>query len=159
MMILTVEQLKEARIKCLSNAKELIADASLLFANKRWGRSLYLCQIASEEIGKYWIICTAIMDTIADRMDWRRFWKAYRSHKTKTKVIVLLETLALSKDYPKDELENLRRIVDGYRQGGVLAIYSDFLEGRFWAPSDLIDESLASKALTIANGRLRLTGW
>jgi len=49
---LTLEQSVLVGVKSYQNADDLLKDAEVLFANKRWARTLYLCCIADEEIDK-----------------------------------------------------------------------------------------------------------
>jgi AbiV family abortive infection protein len=57
----TTEQLEQARTKALANAERLVSDAALLLKNKRWPAALYFCQIAGEEIGKYLMVLSALV--------------------------------------------------------------------------------------------------
>ena len=88
---LTQDQLNQARLKALQNAKELLRDAKLLFICKRWPRVVFLCRTAEEEMGKYWFLVGATIISIAGEIDWKGFWRSYKNHKDKTVSVHHLE--------------------------------------------------------------------
>ena len=75
---LTVEQLIIAHKKTKSNANSLYKEAQLLFENKMHARCYFLLCIANEELGKSIFVVSAIVDLIAEKIDWHKFWKKLR---------------------------------------------------------------------------------
>lgn len=78
---LTLEQLIVAHNKIKANAASLYNEAQLLFENEMYARSYFLLCIASEELGKSIIVISAIVDLMAEEINWRSFWKKLRNHK------------------------------------------------------------------------------
>ena len=90
---LTVEQLIIAHKKTKSNATSLYKEAQLLFENKMYARCYFLLCIANEELGKSIFVVSAIVDLIAGKIDWHKFWKKLRNHKSKTGMIEFFENM------------------------------------------------------------------
>lgn len=67
---------------CLQNAEELYEDAILLFKEQRYKRTVTLCIIALEELGKIVPIYDLGAENISEEK-WRKFWKDFRSHSAK----------------------------------------------------------------------------
>ena len=88
---LTLEQLIVAHNKIKANAASLYNEAQLLFENEMYARSYFLLCIASEELGKSIIVISAIVDLMAEEINWRSFWKKLRNHKDKTGTIEFFE--------------------------------------------------------------------
>jgi AbiV family abortive infection protein len=80
---LDLEQLKLGRLVVLKNAEELVVEAEILYENKRWARSFFLSQAASEELGKYMMVVSAIAFVVGGGMNWELFWKRFRNHRAK----------------------------------------------------------------------------
>jgi len=55
------EQLRQAARNAVNNARDLLRDAEILVKHKRWPRSIFLTQIASEEIGKHVMLVSALV--------------------------------------------------------------------------------------------------
>ena len=90
---LTVEQLIIAHKKTKSNANSLYKEAQLLFENKMHARCYFLLCIANEELGKSIFVVSAIVDLIAEKIDWHKFWKKLRNHKSKNRMIEFFENI------------------------------------------------------------------
>ncbi len=67
----------------LSNAKDLLEDARLLFENGRYSRAAALSIIAIEEIAKWFLVQDGFIRTSDHK--WKEFWSEVRSHRTKIK--------------------------------------------------------------------------
>jgi AbiV family abortive infection protein len=153
---LGVEQVFQGSKKALANAAELVRDATILYRNKSWARSVFLCQIAGEEMGKYIFSVSACVGVITDTIDWNRFWKNHRNHTDKTSMIMFVEIMTLARSFPAKELKELDSNCQVYEQGKLMSLYCDIYENGFHRPSELFNKTLVSQALRIARGRLRL---
>lgn len=94
----TVTALIEGMIACRDNARELLEEAEILAREDRHSRSFALMYTACEELGKF-----AILEIGAKRLingnppDWKRFWKRFRSHESKSAQLeVQIQLLTLS---------------------------------------------------------------
>lgn len=153
---LSKEQLIQGGEAAIENAAALVAEAELLHENCKWARTVFLCQIAGEELGKYVLIGSALLElAVTTKLDWRRFWKRYLSHKSKLKLITYAEDIFLGQSCLDGYHESVRRMVDVLETGKQMALYSDFADGRFYVPSNIVRESIATDALIWAQGRLQ----
>jgi len=156
---LTIEQLKEGRLKALQNAESLIREASILLDNDYRARALFLSQVSGEELAKYVILTSALVEVALnpDSFNWRKFWRRYLSHKEKCRTILALEDLMLTEidDFPA-YLRNLPEIVSDLETGRQAALYSDYIDNHFFAPTDLFSAKMAEDAIRWARGRFGL---
>jgi AbiV family abortive infection protein len=144
--------------KSLQNARELVKEAELLFDNKRWARTVFLCHTAGEEFGKSVQCFTAVMDHARGVLDFVKFRKRFLSHLSKTTTIRFFEAMMSPEDdHLIDEIKGLEEEVSALLQGRNATLYSDmFSDGTVFAPSDIIPEKMASDALSWAKGRLAM---
>lgn len=153
---LTKDQLTEARVKALRNARELLEDAKILFRTKRWPRAFFLSRIAEEEMGKYWFLVAATVEATANKIDWKKFWKDYRNHEFKARRAVHLEMFGLPPFPRATELAKVDKLVSQIEKDRKSSLYSDISNNRFVSPDEVIGENLASQMLNIAEDRLEL---
>jgi AbiV family abortive infection protein len=153
---LTRDQLTQARLKALRNAKEIVNDAKLLFIGKRWARVLFLCRTAEEEMGKYWFVVGAAIVAVAGKIDWKGFWKTFRDHKAKTLRVLHLELWGLKGTRLIEELAELDKRANALERARLSSLYSDFSDSGFVSPDEVIGEGLAAMALKDAMDRLKL---
>ena len=154
---LSLEQLTHGRLKALQNAVDLINDSECLFRKGRWARSAFLSQIAIEELGKYLMIIGAIGNLIAGRIEWRKFWKRFVSHREKAGNIFVFDA-ALSqsrrdKDILKD-FEKADRDSTEFHAEKLSSLYVDFKDDQFVLPMDVVDKNTAKKAIENAKAVL-----
>ena len=147
MKALNKEQLLSACEKSLSNAKDLIDDAELLFENKRFSRTLFLSLIASEEIGKHMIFVSTYINFVTEQeINWKRFWKEITTHHEKLNLVNLVEELrfdtvsldTVAASYIKTISHS--KSMDKTKQK---SLYMDFTKGYPHVPSEFITEKLA----------------
>jgi len=158
---LTLEQLKVVADKTLENAKELIEEAEILLDNKRYSRVLFLSQIAGEEIGKYLLLKSTMVSLATEQIiNWKLFWKQYKSHKEKLKYVtyfedVLLEQISKNKSIKEyyGELKSQVFMLDEHKQK---SLYSDFTEEIAHKPKDVVTKQMATDSLKWARGRFGL---
>jgi AbiV family abortive infection protein len=154
---LSLEQLIHGRLKALQNAIDLINDAECLFKEGRWARSAFLSQIAIEELGKYLMIMGAIGNLIAGKIELRKFWRRFLSHREKTGNIFLFDA-ALS---PPNDDEEIQRVFEKtytdateFQKEKLSSLYVDFQGDQFILPMDVIDEKTPTKRIENAKAVL-----
>ena len=160
---LSIEQIKNSRVKALQNANELIEDADILFKGERWPRVLFLCQISGEEIGKYIMLSSLLVQQISEKeIDWKRIWKRLTSHTEKYELATYMENIYLGKDQSADRnafweynkmLKDESKDLDRFKQN---SLYADFTGENTHCPSDIIGKEIAESALKWAKGRINI---
>jgi AbiV family abortive infection protein len=151
--VLSLAQLERARRCALQNAEELVSDAELLVQHSRWARGFFLAQIAVEELGKYVMIVSATGNIVMGTMDWKKFWKRYRSHKEKLQNIHLMEEVFFEEEPPKT-LDHLPNEVAEFDALKMRALYSEHFFDRVIKPSEFMPEPFARQAVELAGSRL-----
>ena len=160
---LSIKQIKLSRVKALQNANELIEDAEILFKEERWPRVLFLCQISGEEIGKYVMLSSLLVQQISEKeIDWKRIWKRLTSHTEKYELATFMENVFLGKNLPTDMkaileynrmLKDESKELDRFKQN---SLYCDFTGESTHCPSDIIGREIAESALKWAKGRINV---
>ena len=157
---LSINQIKESRLKALQNAEELVNDAEILFQAERWPRVLFLCQISGEEIGKYLLLSSIFVQKISGvDIDWKRVWKRLTSHTEKYELVTYAEDVFLEKEILADiknyfeKLKDESKELERFKQK---SLYCDFTEEIPHCPSDIIGKDIAESALQWAKKRCRL---
>lgn len=158
---LTKEELGSLSLKSYENAVELVSEAELLFAHSHFARTLFLSQIAGEELGKCFIALTAIPFVILGKIDWPHFWWRFRNHNEKLTSVHFFEDLALQPDLP--DFSAIQSQVSMLDKGKLASLYSDVMseqEGVFLAfkPNDLFAEEIARNCFVWAQNRVKLYG-
>lgn len=154
---LNLEQIKDARVKTLQNAKDLIDDADILYKTNQSPRIIFLCQIAGEELGKYFILSNSALELIyKGSLNWNRFWKQLTSHKFKLKTITLMEDILLNRDPSKEYVPELQEQVRILEEGKQKSLYSDFTFGMCHHPREVVSKEMIEHCLKWAHGRLNL---
>ena len=126
---LTVEALYKGRLAALENAYHLAADASMLMQNKRFPSSFFLANIATEELGKYALTVSTAVDAAKKSVDWKRFWKNFRSHKGKTQSLLALEDLynvLIGTSSSLFDREENKKYAVAQEEVKMTALYADF---------------------------------
>jgi AbiV family abortive infection protein len=156
---LSIDQLKTGRLKPLQNAQELLKEASILFDNGCWARTVFLSQIVGEEIGKYMMLTSALVKVIIrpESFNWDKFWHRYLSHKAKTQNIFVFEDIVHKKN--KNVLTyftKLPRVLSRLERLKQTSLYSDCIGNNFYSPTNLFTKEMATEALNLAKGRMKL---
>lgn len=149
-MKITEDNLKEAIEKCLSNALDLIDDASLLKKNNRKERAYTLFQLAIEEVGKaIRIFVYLLFDNLSDEKTKKIFLKDFRDHQEKTRKSIAMDYyfLLIGKDHIDDklkfleasayELKNISKLNDLKNY----SLYTSIHNNQFKTPKELISDS------------------
>jgi AbiV family abortive infection protein len=151
---LTFQDLRDAGIKSLENATELVKEAKVLFAHNHWSRVVFLCSIAGEELGKCFISLTAVVNLMTGRFNEKRYRERFRVHREKTGVLNFFEEFFVSSatfvdvgkiESDTEKLEKLK----------LASLYCDFYPSQPYAPSEIITRELASGAIALAENRVR----
>ena len=156
----SVETLKLGRIAALENASSLVEEAELLHKHQHWARTIFLCQIAGEELGKFVILTTAAVELTvsAEGFDWKKLGAHLRSHREKLTVISVHESVFWEPppDHFPTYFAELKKTIEILENGKQHAIYSDIQDGNYYSPTWIYNEGIATNALNWAKGRLRL---
>jgi AbiV family abortive infection protein len=154
---LSLEQLTQGRLKALQNAIDLISDAECLFKDGRWARSVFLSQIAIEELGKYLIIMGAIGNLIAGQIEWSKFWKRFVNHLEKTGNIFYFDAALSPFQEQQEILRNFEKAdtdAEEFLKEKLSSLYVDFRNDRFVLPMDEVNEKIAKGAIENAKAVL-----
>ena len=150
-----IELLKELAIKSFENAEELYEESRILLDAEKYSRSLFLTQIAGEELGKHIICSGAIVNFIVGKFDIKRFKNRFYKHMEKTQTIDTFEKAILGiKSLRKPDIikENAKIL----EETKLMGLYCGFIDKYVFKPSEVIEKSLAEGAIDILNKRLKL---
>jgi AbiV family abortive infection protein len=158
MNALTVPEIENLRALILANAKELVAEADLLFTHKRFARTFSLAHLSSEELAKLPLLAaTGVSLVNGQTVSWEKVDKQLRSHFYKLKALLLVDLLGKNIDPSAREIQvhkqSLSR-VELFNELKNVSLYAGVYQDSMYKPSDAIPERLASEALTLARNRL-----
>jgi AbiV family abortive infection protein len=150
---LTAETLREAGIKSLENASELVHEAQVLYERGYWSRTVFLCCISGEELGKCFITLSAVVNLRVGRFNEKRYKKRFRTHAEKTGSINFFEDVFVSLDLPvgQEEINNVTKDTERIK---LASLYSDYYGIEVHKPSELVTEKLAAVTLQLAEKRV-----
>ena len=151
---LSLEQLILARNKIIENAKALYEEAMLLYENSKFARTYFLLCIANEELGKSLIVTSAIVDLIAEKIDWHKFWKRLRNHKDKTRMIEHAENIFVSSDENFTAPENIQKLIPVLEELKMASLYSDMFQNNFFEPNELVPQFMVAPYHRLTGNRL-----
>ena len=151
---LTVQDLRNAGIKSLENATELVEEARTLFVSNHWSRSVFLCCISGEELGKCFMSLTAMVNLKTGRFDENRYKERFRAHREKTGVLNFFEEFFVSSSTEVD-IDKIEGDTEKSEKLKLASLYCDFYRGQPYAPSEVITKELAGGAITLAENRVR----
>ena len=157
-MEISLKQLIEGRRKAFQNACDLIRDAEILYEHQRWARSVFISSIAIEELGKYLMIIGAIGQVLKNQVNWKRFWKRFRKHTEKSGSILAFDVLLgpfISADETLSKLQKAFQDQKHIENEKLSSLYVDFESDKFNLPMDIVDETVAHRALESAKAVLR----
>lgn len=141
-----------AQMLCLENAEALIDDAKLLYKNKRFPRSLALCVLSFEELGKILLLMGTLL--YCTDKQWEKFWRKFRNHKSKRRIVASIEAdmWGLTEDERREEQE----VEEFAERMKLLCLYVDSVNGKLYTPLGSFGpdiETIASNAIGFAEGR------
>ena len=144
---LTLEQLIVAHNKIKANAASLYNEAQLLFENEMYARSYFLLCIASEELGKSIIVISAIVDLMAEEINWRSFWKKLRNHK-------FFENAVVSSDDNFTPWRTVAEQISDFEEIKMASLYADIFQVDFFTPNEIISAEMTKAMLELVKHRL-----
>lgn len=155
---LSINQIEEGCVKILENAEELIGDAELLLAKKRFARAYFLAHLACEELAKVPMLIGAAVDILSGReCDWLELHRRLHSHTEKIMGIIVVDYFTdknIEKDPDVERLkEDIERTMD-YKKLKEYSLYTGLIDDCFQKPSELIDPDLATSLVKLARNRL-----
>ncbi|MEX2114613.1 MAG: AbiV family abortive infection protein [Pirellulales bacterium] len=142
--------------KALENAQEIVKDAELLFANGRWARTIFLSQIAGEEIGKHLIARGAYVQNLWEprSIDWNKIVKEIRRHQDKLITMTIFEDMLLTE--PPMDIAAIKSQAKELDQAKQTTLYAEFIGAEARSPTELWTDASAANALKWAQGRVQL---
>lgn len=155
---LSVDQIEEARIKLLANAKSLFSEAELLFDHGFFARSYTLAHICCEELAKIPMLAGAGLDLEnGDEVDWGKLAKRLTSHVEKIKAVH-------AHDYFRSEIRADDADLKQYEQALTTtshlnnmknnSLYAGQVDSNFLSPSEVISIEATEELLAITRDRL-----
>lgn len=156
---LSPREVEEACEVALANAKDLLAEAELLYEHEMCARAFLLAHIACEEVGKLPVlIYAAVGERIGHEVDWKRIDRVLRSHSAKMKQVLFMDSLrhapgdirAQEESY-RDDLERLP-VYNDFKNASLYSFYAD---GRFWRPSEAVPCQFLESFLATAQARVK----
>lgn len=154
---LSLDQIEQARVKVLENARELIAEAEMLLANGKCARTYLLSHIASEEISKLAMLFRAgVQVARGEHYDWNKLQRRMQSHREKITVLPFFDYMfGTPPDEPVETLVHDLGKVSAFNDTKNQSLYVGQLDGNFYKPSEVITQDLAVASLDLARKRLK----
>lgn len=147
---LTKESLLSGIDKTFNNAKSLMVEAQLLFANEYYPRAYSLLQLSTEELGKVFLLIDALFTMLCDKdIDFISFINKYEDHKEKIKIsnklgIIFVNYLKeTNQEYQTLEkyLNSEKNSVFNLNEMKKKGLYVCFMDNIFHSPYELINKS------------------
>lgn len=151
---MTMKDIDTGRKKVLDNARDLVQDAQILLAKRRYARAFFLAQIAVEELGKYIMLISCAMQVAYGNVDWQDFWKRFRHHKEKITNLVHSEYFFFSDEPPVEYINKILELAKTQEEVKLLALYADYDGKTFSKPIEEIDKTTAEQAVALAKRRV-----
>ncbi|MGB9936496.1 MAG: AbiV family abortive infection protein [Methanobacterium sp.] len=155
---LSINEIEEIRIKILDNARELLEEAELLLANKRYARAYKLSHLACEEMAKIPIIVNAGIEKLRGlEVNWKQVDQKMRNHKVKIKSFLFIDFLF---DFDTENDKDIKRLFDDLDMVGEYnnlknySLYTGRVHENFYKPSELFNEVFVVASLKLAKNRL-----
>ena len=144
------EVLLEVVRKAVENAGQLVEEAKLLKEHNRFARAFTLYQLSIEEIGKASMTFGFLLfGDIEDGAEQKAFLKEFRDHKTKTKratgVDLNIARTINNRELSKTLISNVvkqHEEVDKINDYKNYSLYTSFIDGAVYLPSEFISEQL-----------------
>jgi AbiV family abortive infection protein len=161
---LSIEDLCRGMLAVRANAFEFLEDARLLRRSGRISRAFALAYMACEEVGKLPIMLgVATKLALGVPVNWKQATKRFHSHSSKASQFfglarampMLLEAVASGQKTVNRE-EVMQKAALGVLIGPDLfgsrnaSVYCDFVNGKFVAPAEQINEEMADTMLQYA---------
>lgn len=149
-----VEEIADGLLAVAYNAEKLAADARRLFSVRRYSSALFLGVASLEESGKaYLLVITNAVQNTGIEVEWKEFWKNFRSHEAKQAMGSFLDLA-----FHGEDAAPLASLTFLFQQLHLLrsrAIYVDYVEGEWTLPKDTSPDwarEVVEAAQTVAAG-------
>ena len=167
-MSIPFSQLLQMSVASYANAEDLLKDAEVLFAAERWARTLFLCQIAAEEMAKSLLSLWAAVRVRLGEFDAAqetRYRDCLCNHKMKTATLQAIEDffwtarsiVDLKQSVSRNEIIRRDSDIANHEKIKLSALYADldgdgaFCPGRFFSTADKVglDLKLAQRRMEL----------
>ena len=126
----------------------------LLFENEMYARCHFLLCIVNEELGKSIFVVSAIVDLVVENIDWHKFWKKLRNHKSKTGMIEFMENIFVSSDDNFTPWKELEERIPTFEELKMASLYADMFQNDFFDPAEIITFDLVKSTLELTGHRI-----
>jgi AbiV family abortive infection protein len=144
----------------LQNARELLAEAELLFEHRKWARAYALAHLSSEELAKLPILAaTGVRLVNGVTINWKDLDSRLRSHSAKLKGLLFVDLFDKGVEPTARDIkvcqQKLSR-VELFNELKNVSLYAGVYQGDLYKPNSAISVELATGALTAGRNRLEL---
>ncbi|MCR4032489.1 MULTISPECIES: AbiV family abortive infection protein [Flavobacterium] len=150
--------------KALQNAEELIVEAEILEKNGKNARAYTLFQFCLEEVGKAFLAFQFVLKgNIEDANETKKFFNDFKSHTVKTETsqgIDFMFALKIDKSpHSKKMIEEFIfnrddvTVSNNYKN---YSLYTSYIDGEFYKPSEIITNDMLDKISKHAKFRLQV---
>lgn len=152
-------ELKILSIKAYENACELLEEAQILFAAKKFPRAYVLAHLATEELAKLPIIYgTRVRLYEKEHIDWKKFKFRLSNHQAKLRSIALFDYMNDDVDLVmSQDVERYNRQLEFVRNFDLiknLGLYSGYHENSPYKPSEQFLAENAQGMINLTKGRI-----
>ena len=152
---LTLLQLKDASIKALQNARELLDEAQILYNHDCYARAFFLLRISNEELGKFFIVLETIVMQIEEKeIDWKIFWLRLNKHEEKTYISDSMASRFFNDGINQFVDGDLSKATPFWELMKLASIYVDIHGSIFRLPSEFITLELVNPVLESTRKRI-----
>jgi AbiV family abortive infection protein len=155
MQPLPLEHIEAGRLKLVANARDLIAEATLLFERGHFPRAYALAHLASEELAKLPMYVRAGVDaTLGHSVDWKRLKKKVSSHTRKLDALHTLDYFFSEVRADNSDIAAYAAALDttpSLNDRKNASLYVSVTPEGTQAPSEAIDKNTAAVMLERAN--------
>lgn len=147
--------------KCLRNAQELCDESEILHTHGKFARSYALSHLAREEFGKCFMLSRILIDVSAGiKVDWKKLNRRFRSHDQKIINDAAISTALFGQEWKKLglPLDSIFIGIDFKNNRKNSCLYTDWQDGAFALPSDIITKRQSERNLSLAIYRVTELG-
>jgi AbiV family abortive infection protein len=157
---LSLSDIETLRGLILQNARELLAEAELLFEHRKWARAYALAHLSSEELAKLPILAaTGVRLVNGVTINWKDLDSRLRSHSAKLKGLLFVDLFDKGVEPTARDIkvcqQKLSR-VELFNELKNVSLYAGVYQGDLYKPNSAISVELATGALTAGRNRLEL---
>lgn len=156
-MKLSLHQIDQGIEALLTNAKDLIEEATILYTNARIPRAFALAHLAREELSKVAILQATGTRILANHeIDWKELTKRFRDHKSKLKLEIVEQILFINSEtedkFDYSATENIAETRNNEKNN---SLYVGFEKDTFILPSAKISPDKALRTINLAELRFK----